>query len=256
MSNNNNNNKMKGLLKGLRYISQIFGMTLILTGSIKDVFFQITCSYSYSLEYNADNEKEPEMQIGYPTDVKHVAHIGWDGPSVNSPSWMNEFKAAPGLSSASNGDANDEIKWVSEDAASRRVSRRASDSSARDLPELPKSSRRHSSTGGAGDSPTKEKSDKPKQSRRSSRNANKELADGKSGRHKDSGPAGASEDAPKKTRRKKSKDGSMSKSSRSKAQASDVDCGSESGSVSKSLSIGNCDSALDEDAENGFTGIS
>lgn len=38
-----------------------------------------------------DNEKEPEMQIGYPTDVKHVAHIGWDGPSVNSPSWVNLF---------------------------------------------------------------------------------------------------------------------------------------------------------------------
>ena len=29
------------------------------------------------------------MQIGFPTDVKHVAHIGWDGPSVNSaPSWV------------------------------------------------------------------------------------------------------------------------------------------------------------------------
>lgn len=38
---------------------------------------------------HADNEKEPEMQIGYPTDVKHVAHIGWDGPSVNSPSWVS-----------------------------------------------------------------------------------------------------------------------------------------------------------------------
>lgn len=40
----------------------------------------------------ADNEKEPEMKIGHPTDVKHVAHIGWDGPSVNSansPSWVN-----------------------------------------------------------------------------------------------------------------------------------------------------------------------
>lgn len=36
----------------------------------------------------AENEKEPEMQIGFPTDVKHVAHIGWDGPSVNSPSWV------------------------------------------------------------------------------------------------------------------------------------------------------------------------
>lgn len=36
----------------------------------------------------ADNEKEPEMEIGFPTDVKHVAHIGWDGPSVHSPSWV------------------------------------------------------------------------------------------------------------------------------------------------------------------------
>ncbi|KAK1289674.1 hypothetical protein QJS10_CPB18g02018 [Acorus calamus] len=67
--------KMKGLLKGLRYISQIFDA----------------------------NGKEHEMQIGYPTDVKHVAHIGWDGPSVSSPSWaqMNEFRSAP-LSSLGN----------------------------------------------------------------------------------------------------------------------------------------------------------
>ena len=36
-----------------------------------------------------NDEEEPEMQIGFPTDVKHVAHIGWDGPSVNSPSWVN-----------------------------------------------------------------------------------------------------------------------------------------------------------------------
>ncbi|KAK9287585.1 hypothetical protein L1049_016020 [Liquidambar formosana] len=65
--------KMKGLLKGLRYISQIF-----------------------------DNvDKEPEMQIGLPTDVKHVAHIGWDGLSVNTPSWMNEFNTNPELSSGS-----------------------------------------------------------------------------------------------------------------------------------------------------------
>jgi len=28
--------------------------------------------------------KEPEMQIGFPTDVKHVAHIGWDGPGSNN----------------------------------------------------------------------------------------------------------------------------------------------------------------------------
>ncbi|KAL9364223.1 hypothetical protein Peur_042096 [Populus x canadensis] len=51
--------KVKGLLRGLRYISQIF------------------------------DEKEQEMQIGFPTDVKHVAHIGCDGPSAtNAPSWV------------------------------------------------------------------------------------------------------------------------------------------------------------------------
>lgn len=36
----------------------------------------------------ADEEKEKEMQIGLPTDVKHVAHIGLDGPSAESPSWV------------------------------------------------------------------------------------------------------------------------------------------------------------------------
>lgn len=39
----------------------------------------------------ADEDKEPEMKIGYPTDVKHVAHIGWDGTSVESPSWVNNL---------------------------------------------------------------------------------------------------------------------------------------------------------------------
>lgn len=32
--------------------------------------------------------KEREIEIGYPTDVKHVAHIGWDGPSGGGPSWV------------------------------------------------------------------------------------------------------------------------------------------------------------------------
>nr|DAD19987.1 TPA_asm: hypothetical protein HUJ06_021450 [Nelumbo nucifera] len=50
-------NKIKGVLKGLRYITQIF---------------------------ETGNCKEQELQIGNPTDVKHVAHIGWDGPSQTS----------------------------------------------------------------------------------------------------------------------------------------------------------------------------
>ncbi|XP_018490338.2 CRIB domain-containing protein RIC5-like [Raphanus sativus] len=33
------------------------------------------------------------MQIGQPTDVKHVAHIGWEGPSSTTPSWMNDYKS-------------------------------------------------------------------------------------------------------------------------------------------------------------------
>ncbi|KAF7840656.1 CRIB domain-containing protein RIC10 [Senna tora] len=40
------------------------------------------------------------MDIGYPTDVKHVAHIGWDGPPGSGPSWMNEFKPAPNFSTS------------------------------------------------------------------------------------------------------------------------------------------------------------
>lgn len=38
-----------------------------------------------------NDQKNNDMQIGFPTDVKHVAHIGWDGPSVTSPSWVIIF---------------------------------------------------------------------------------------------------------------------------------------------------------------------
>jgi len=41
-----------------------------------------------------------ELDIGYPTDVKHVAHIGWDGPSINGPGWMDEVRPGPDYSSA------------------------------------------------------------------------------------------------------------------------------------------------------------
>lgn len=34
--------------------------------------------------------KEEEIQIGLPTDVKHVAHIGLDGPSGSAPSWVRK----------------------------------------------------------------------------------------------------------------------------------------------------------------------
>ncbi|KAK1680746.1 hypothetical protein QYE76_041594 [Lolium multiflorum] len=56
---------------------------------------------------NIMDTKEQELQIGFPTDVKHVAHIGWDGPSApakkeeaGAPSWMKDYHSAP-LDSAS-----------------------------------------------------------------------------------------------------------------------------------------------------------
>lgn len=215
--------KVKGILKGLRYISQIF-----------------------------DNGKEQEIQIGYPTDVKHVAHIGWDGPSVNSPSWMNEFKTSPGFASApltltgdvQNREQNNGVKWVSEDSTSSRRSSKQG----RDLPELPKASRRPS-TGSITDSPTKEKSDRPRQSRRSSRPKDpsspsdgsrpiRQLISNDSLQGDEGSPARVPPDIPKRSRRKKSKDSSGGGSSklRSKAQSSDpnLDFESPSGSTTRS----------------------
>uniref|UniRef100_A0A9I9D4T9 CRIB domain-containing protein n=1 Tax=Cucumis melo TaxID=3656 RepID=A0A9I9D4T9_CUCME len=196
------NNKMKGLLKGLRYISQIF-----------------------------DNEKEPEMQIGFPTDVKHVAHIGWDGPSVNSPSWMNEFKHP------NNGD-------IQQDSSAQWASQVTS----RDLPELPKSSRRQSSTlgGTVAESPTmRDKSEKAK-SKKSSKAKESSSSDimGPSRRNSDlnQGCESTTESlpgVPKKARRKKSKEEGSTRS-RSKATAAEScssqfsNNGSDVGSISRS----------------------
>ncbi|OIW06908.1 hypothetical protein TanjilG_19557 [Lupinus angustifolius] len=56
--------KFKGIYKSFKHITQIFVV------------------------------KEREMEIGYPTDVKHVAHIGLDGLSGSEPSWMNDFETA------------------------------------------------------------------------------------------------------------------------------------------------------------------
>ncbi|GAU50217.1 hypothetical protein TSUD_29030 [Trifolium subterraneum] len=185
------NKKVKGLLKGLRYISHIF-----------------------------DTEKEQEIQIGCPTDVKHVAHIGWDGPSVNSPSWMNEFKTAPGFASAPMtlaGDAqskaqDNNVKWVSEDTRRRSSRSVNSQTQGRDLPELPRTSRRQTNSSNTTDSPTREKT---RQSRKTSSNRpSSNLKDSSSDGSKqelmsnelDGSQAQNIPEIPKKTRRKKSKE--------------------------------------------------
>uniref|UniRef100_A0A2N9G289 CRIB domain-containing protein n=1 Tax=Fagus sylvatica TaxID=28930 RepID=A0A2N9G289_FAGSY len=236
------NHKMKGLLKGLRYISQIF-----------------------------DNEKEPEMQIGFPTDVKHVAHIGWDGPS------MNEFKAPPGFSSAPlslPGDINEDsgVKWVSED--SNRRSTRTPNSPARDLPEVPRSSRRHSSSSAVTGSPSREKTDKPRQSRRPSKSSKDSADDSKLSRLPmvpssslgSVSPSHSLPDIPKKSRRKKSnsKDcsaGGSTRASRLKAQAPEPyqspfsDPGPVSGSVSTPMNNEVYQKSFEEGPQKGYAGM-
>ncbi|CAN4087134.1 unnamed protein product [Withania somnifera] len=78
-------NKMKGIFKGFKII------------------------------FNNFAAKERELEIGCPTDVKHVAHIGWDGPSGNAPSWMNQFKKGPDFAAASIGNSGSSLSpWTSQ----------------------------------------------------------------------------------------------------------------------------------------------
>ncbi|KAL7142782.1 hypothetical protein ABFS83_08G147000 [Erythranthe nasuta] len=81
--------KMKGIYKGFKYtLSQIF--------VVKD--------------------REMEMEIGGPTDVKHVAHIGWEGPSGSAPTWMNEFRAGQDFAATSIGNSGSALSpWSSQD---------------------------------------------------------------------------------------------------------------------------------------------
>ncbi|KAG2405918.1 CRIB domain-containing protein [Vigna angularis] len=152
-----NNNKVKGLLKGLRFISQMF------------------------------DEKDSDIQIGHPTDVKHLAHIGWDGqgPSDNNPTWMNEFKSVPGNSSASHSrkgdidhskESNSSIQRASEDeefsfADSMERSSRSVKGDERHSFESAKSKQHSNSTGNVRESQAKEKSDRPRRSKKSSKSS-------------------------------------------------------------------------------------
>uniref|UniRef100_A0A804M9Z9 CRIB domain-containing protein n=2 Tax=Zea mays TaxID=4577 RepID=A0A804M9Z9_MAIZE len=83
--------KVKGIFKGLKAFSRIFAV------------------------------KEHEMEIGCPTDVKHVAHIGWDSAAGDaSPSWMNDIMASSDLSSLGNFAALTGTSWVSQDLDSQQ----------------------------------------------------------------------------------------------------------------------------------------
>ncbi|KAM3234320.1 CRIB domain-containing protein RIC6 [Capsicum annuum] len=194
--------KVKGLLKGLRYISHVF-----------------------------DDDKKKDMQIGFPTDVQHVAHVGWDGKSVDNPSWMKEYKSpgafqsAPLALSPRELKETPDIKWVSEDS-NRRPRNAANSSPTKEKPDKLRTSRRHSTTENGSNENTTNKEPGTK-SRSSRRHHHKDTSDG----HKSSESVGKNNhDIPKKSRRKKSKeDGGSNRSSRSKDTCSSTTQTTESG---------------------------
>ncbi|PPR99560.1 hypothetical protein GOBAR_AA21126 [Gossypium barbadense] len=99
--------KMKGIYKSFKFISQIFVV------------------------------KEREMEIGYPTDVKHVTHIGWDGSSGTAPSWMNEFKTDPDFTATS---------IFEQSMGCQPATEMMTNLSCTDLPDIPKKQKRKKKT--------------------------------------------------------------------------------------------------------------
>ncbi|XP_051125840.1 CRIB domain-containing protein RIC10-like [Andrographis paniculata] len=100
---------MKGLYKGVKYtLSQMF-------------------------------VKEPQLEIGCPTDVKHVAHVGWDGPSGGNPSWMNEYETGPEFAQTSVGNPTSGLPTysTSRDCGESKQEQSSSDMAVRckDIPE-------------------------------------------------------------------------------------------------------------------------
>ncbi|KAM7259602.1 hypothetical protein ACFE04_015343 [Oxalis oulophora] len=188
---------MKGFIKGFKYITQMF------------------------------DEKEPEMEIGLPTDVKHVAHIGSEGPSATTPSWMKDFDSAPEVSNLNSGD----VRIITAQETSQN------------LPPQPKAthkSRRKQApaSGSPCSSPTRKGSDGPKPSRRhrSSNSSMDSNAEGSSRRprHPRNSEAGSESPSydpanPKKSRRRRSKESSNEGSNRSKGSVAEQDIDGKSG---------------------------
>ncbi|NP_001151786.2 uncharacterized protein LOC100285421 [Zea mays] len=52
-------------------------------------------SQIFAVYEDEEEEEEREMVIGLPTDVKHVAHIGWDGSTSTTSSLRSWNRAAP-----------------------------------------------------------------------------------------------------------------------------------------------------------------
>ncbi|KAE8681180.1 Detected protein of confused Function [Hibiscus syriacus] len=141
------------------------------------------------------------MQIGNPTDVKHVAHIGMDGPAASKPSWMNGFDSAQEISSQTLANDLQDVDLgnheplppIEKHKKSRRkasIESGTDDESLKDC-EKGKKHRRHRSSNHSMESPGRESS-----SSHGRRHSNRST---------DGGESTDMPDMPKKSRRKKSK---------------------------------------------------
>ncbi|XP_059290087.1 CRIB domain-containing protein RIC10-like [Lycium ferocissimum] len=91
--------------------------------------------------------KERELEIGCPTDVKHVAHIGWEGPSGGAPTWMKAFKSGPEFAVTSIGNSGSAIcPWSSqgcgESARQLTTANMYKDMTTSDVPSPPRKHKR------------------------------------------------------------------------------------------------------------------
>ncbi|KAI7741636.1 hypothetical protein M8C21_017645 [Ambrosia artemisiifolia] len=56
---------------------------------IKSTFKSVTRIFAYKDFEDIESETETELEIGLPTDVKHVTHIGYDGSVTTNPDDKN-----------------------------------------------------------------------------------------------------------------------------------------------------------------------
>lgn len=136
------------------------------------------------------------MVIGNPTDVKHVAHIGADGPAVANPSWMSDYHSAP-LSSSFGHDAKE---TGSPKSASQEIPlgggscSLSSPKNCKSGSPRPRRSRRNTSSGSApSDSPARDRSSHGSSHHRKHRSsASSEQVDDRDGSTRDGSSRGGS----------------------------------------------------------------
>ncbi|KAF7825356.1 CRIB domain-containing protein RIC1-like isoform X1 [Senna tora] len=81
----------KDLIEHKRKLEVASTENKLLHEKVREISYMKTSLDEEVMALLQDEKEEDEIKIGFPTDVKHVAHIGMDGPSANAPSWLNIY---------------------------------------------------------------------------------------------------------------------------------------------------------------------